>query len=479
MVDNSKGNVLIIFSTIIFLIIFVGGLTYIDKLILTLPLALILMVDLFLKFVFHIRIEVRMIYYLMLLFIIIEFSAGWSSSYDPIKSALNNGQLAMLILILFYNLITKKIPKSKELRSVIIFMVFFILFNLISTMYTYGNPTIFIKSTLDYCKYFLLIFIIFSSKSDEKDVYKLLQIYSPIVVFGFILCFLQVIGVEKAFDPFRGYYDIQFRSGMFRAIGFFPYPIEFGNYSVVLFCLYYFLNKYKYKTKWFSFVSFMLFMSVLFTGTRISLIALIFVLVLNSLKSLKQVIVTRVTLVLALLIISPFYDIQRIIDDTKNEYTVVSPREYYIDKGIEVWKEYPVFGIGYNTFGNRYYRDITNDYIFGKFGARGFDWAKLSTTDTFYAQILPEFGTVGLLLLIFFGIFIYRRHKFISKADKSNRAFFYIIITTFIMAANSSGVLFNQHIGSFLWISIGFILYRSHHLKISIHSNNKNNNIAQ
>lgn len=449
---------------------------YLDKALILLAIVLFLCFDFMLYKLAKARLEIRMVFYLLLLFIVLEQAAGLDESQNQLKSLLNNIQKLGLLAALFITVVKNKLPSVKEVRIFTALAVSFIAINFISTMTTYYDFKIFISTTLDYCKYFTLVFIILYSRFDDKDILKLLKLYSPIIIIGFILALLQFMGIERFFDMFRGIYNIQIRSGIYRSIGFFPYPIEFANYSCVLFCLYYYLNKYKYNNKFLFFISIILVLNILLTGTRVTLLALIATLILNSFKSIKQALKISFFLLILVIIMNSFFNLKEMISDTKTEYSssTLSPREYYITKGFDVFADYPVFGIGFNTYGTRYYRDITGDMIFNKYDVHAFDWFKLSTTDTFVAQILPEFGSIGVILIILSCIFVYRRYRYLNKIDMSNRAYFYIIISCLILSLNSSQVLFNPHVGSLFWISVGMIL--SNYIRVKLLEKNNLSN---
>ncbi|PHF94240.1 O-antigen ligase family protein [Bacillus wiedmannii] len=449
---------------------------YLDKALILLAIALFLCFDFVLYKLVKVRLEIRMVFYLLLLFIALEQTAGLDESQNQLKSLLNNIQKIGLLAALFITVVKNRLPAVKEVRIFTVLAVSFITINFISTMTTYHDFKIFISTTLDYCKYFTLVFIILYSRFDDKDILKLLKLYSPIIIIGFIIALLQFMGIERFFDMFRGIYNIQIRSGIYRSIGFFPYPIEFANYSCVLFCLYYYLNKYKYNNKFLLFISIILVLNILLTGTRVTLLALIATLILNSFKSIKQALKISFFLLILVIIMNSFFNLKEMISDTKMEYSssTLSPREYYITKGFDVFADYPVFGIGFNTYGTRYYRDITGDMIFNKYDVHAFDWFKLSTTDTFVAQILPEFGSIGVILIILSCIFVYRRYRYLNKIDMSNRAYFYIIISCLILSLNSSQVLFNPHVGSLFWISVGMIL--SNYIRVKLLEKNNPSN---
>lgn len=445
-----------LFST--FFILCIGLFTFWDKLVLLFLFCLFLFADFILKNIFNMRVELRILYYFLILFIIIEQSAGYDNSYHHYLDGI---QKIGLLLTVGFLVIKNKPPFNHEIKITTSIMLSLILLNFISTMLNYQDLEIFIKSTSDYLKYFTLIYIVIFSKFDDKDIFKLLKLYSPIVIIGTFFAVCQFVGIEEFFKLFIGKYNIQMRGEWERAIGFFSHPIEFANFSSVLFCVYYFLNKYKYNNKWFSFISILLIINIILTITRISLITVLLIFIIDNIKSLKNLFKKLLILFVLVLILNSFIDIQGLINYTQEEYdsSSDSPREYYIVKGIEVWKHHPLIGIGFNTYGNQYYRDLTGDKIFNKYDIHAFDWMKLSTTDTFIAQIFPEFGIIGIMLIIFFAIYIISRYKYLIKSHQhENKAYIYIIVSCLLLSFNSSSVLFNPHVGAFLWISIGMIV---------------------
>lgn len=73
------------------------------------------------------------------------------------------------------------------IQTLTLIMISFMLLNFISTLTTYGSFTIFIKTSLDYCKYFLLVYIIIASKVVEgpsKTFIHILPLYCSWVCIG-------------------------------------------------------------------------------------------------------------------------------------------------------------------------------------------------------------------------------------------------------------------------------------------------------
>ncbi|UZW14985.1 O-antigen ligase family protein [Clostridium pasteurianum] len=428
-----------------------------DKMIILLGFSLFLFFDFLLKNLFEFKAYLRILLYLLIFFIILEFILQ-QNNFSTIQKISQVAEIIILLSILTFAILKSKNWYTKEFKTLTYILVSLIICNFVSTMFQYQNIHIFIISTLDYCKYFTLIYFITLIKIDDKDILKLLKVFSIVIVILSILSILQFLGIQQFFDIFKGRFEIIERNGFYRSIGFFPYPIELGNYCAVIFCLYYFLNKYKYKETWLYFISILLVINIVLSGTRTSLLALIIVFILSNLKSARQIISAAIIIVISFLIINNFMDIQQIIDNTKVEYTGMTPRQYYTLKSIEVWKNNPIAGIGFGTYGAMKYRLQTNDVIFNKYNIHDFDFANLKTTDIFYAQILPEFGIIGVLLLFALGKFFYSRYKILKEYDKSNCAYIYVFLTMCILALNSSSIFFSPHIGTFFWFSMGMIL---------------------
>ncbi|MCB2295314.1 oligosaccharide repeat unit polymerase [Clostridium algoriphilum] len=432
--------------------------TIYSKLIILFGACLFVFVDILLRKRFEFKIELRIIFYLLISFVVLEFILQQNDTWITTQTRASIVEIMILFFLIGFALIKNENWFTKEFKIITLILIGFIFCNFISTMQHYHSLKIFITSTLDYCKYFGLIYFIMLSKVDEDDILKLLKVFSLFIIVCTILSFLQLLGNIQLFDLFRGRFDIVSRNGNYRSIGFFPYPIELGNYAAILFCLYYYLNKYIYKNIWFYFISLLLVINVVLSGTRIALVALILVFIFSNLKSVRQILSTAIIIVVASLVLNNFMNIQQMINDTKQEYVGMTPREYYILNGINVWKDNPLVGIGFGTYGSMKYRMITGDKIFNEYKLHAFDFAKLQTTDTFVAEILPEFGTLGIVLLFLFGGLFYSRYKIIEKYNKGNRAYVYVFFTICILSLNSSSVFFSSHIGTFFWISMGMIL---------------------
>lgn len=466
MLINKLQNKLIIIFAILFYVLLSFFIAK-DVMLILLGLGLFVLLDLFLNKALKFKTELRILFYLLILFLILE------SIYSGVTSNIQKLSLfveaAIMFSIVGFSLIKNKNNFfTKEFKILTIILIGLISCNFISTMLVYQSYNIFISSIFNYCKYFSLIYFIMLSKIDKKDILKLLSIFSVVVIACTIISFFQYFGNIQFFNLFRGRFDIVIRNGSYRSIGFFTYPIELGNYSAVFFCLYYYLNKYIYKTTWFYIVSFLLVVNIVLSGTRIALIAIILVFIFSNLKSIRQILFATVILIVAFLMLNCIINIQQVITDTSKEYIGLTPRQYYIEKGIDVWKDNPLFGIGFGTYGSMPYRLKTGDLIFNKYKLHEFDSANLMSTDSFVSEVMPEFGIFGMLLLFLFGRLIYTRYKILDKQDNSNRAYIYVFLTVCILSFNSSSVFFSPHVGTLFWISMGMILNNYDLIKVKL-----------
>ncbi len=458
-VINKNKNISLLIFVFLFICI-LAMFTIYEKLFIILFFCLFLMIDFFLTKFFGYRLELRILLYLLIFFLIFEFVSGQGDAFNYIRRIFYIVEALLLLLAALIAMINNPFRKAKESNILTIILISLICTNFIGSMITYGDFNIFLLSTFDYCKYFLLTYFAMLSKIDDKEILSLLRILSPLIIICTILAIFQFFGFVEFFEPFVGRFDITARSGVYRSIGFFPHPIDLGNYSSVLFCLYYYLNKYKYKSKWLFCISVLLVLNIILSGTRTALIALLIILIISSLKSIKQTIISVIALTIILFALNNIIGINSIINSTSSQYLgdTASPREYFLLKGINVWKDHAIFGIGFATYGSMKYRERTEDKIFNEYDIHAWDFANLRTTDTFMAQLLPEFGIIGLLLLSSFALFIYSRYREIFRVDNSNKAYIYVFLSCSILSLNTSSAFFSPHVGTLFWLSMGLIL---------------------
>ena len=380
----------------------------------------------------------KRMFLIMLFFWYQEFASAQENR--ALRYVIYTLEIVLMIYLLFYALNHRKKINRKPFQITTIVLITLLSVDFIGTIVTYKNPVIFFLSAYDSCKYFTLIYYILSLQPSKEDIDELLQLLSGVVIVSTFCALLQFSGATMFFDFFRGKYSVVRRLGNYRAIGIFPYGIELGNYS----CFY--------------FMEICLTCCVITSGTRTAMVNIIVIFIASNLQNIKKWIQTILIIMMVLLVGSNYVNLSEIVGRTKLDVNTELPRNYYMAKGIDVWKDYPIFGIGYATYGSDKYRTRTNDIIFDKYNAHAFDYAGLATTDSFLVEILPEFGVAGIVTWLLYGIFIFDQYKKKSKEKDFYFTFLCHILSIFIMAINTSTAFISPHIGTWFWISCGMLL---------------------
>lgn len=388
-------------------------------------------------------------------------------------------EIILLLYLLYYSFrhVCKKNIKQFKITTIVLSS--FIVLNFIATMTTYNNFIVFLFSTYDSCKYFALIYYMLAIHISKNEFIELLNLLTGVVIMQTICAVCQYFGSDFFFDAFRGKYKIVSRSGNFRSIGMFPYGIELGNYSCILFALYYNFSKLLKNRGFYRVIEICLVICVFISGTRTSMAILAFIFIMSNINNLKNFIRTLLIIGFVTLIGISFVNLDEIIARTKLDLSIELPRTYYMKKGIEVWKDHPLFGIGYTTFASAKYRESTNDIIFDQYDAHKFDYANLQTSDSFMVELIPEYGVFGIMLIILYGrnIWIYYRKKQLNK--EAYKCFVLVILSICMMSYNTSSSIFSSHIGSWFWITCGILLSYDPEEKLHIEKKKERNLIVR
>lgn len=400
----------------------------------------------------------KRLFLIMLFFWFQEFASAQEQPF--LRYSLYFLEVLLIIYLFCYGLKHRK-KRNRHQFNITTFVLIGLLFvNFISTMLTYGNLSIFLYSSYDSCKYFALIYYVLALNTSMDEFKDLLDLLAGIVIMHAFCALIQFTGSETFFDIFRGRFKIVTRTGNFRAIGMFPYGIELGNYSCILFALYYNYSKMLDKSirGFYIFIEVLLVLCVLVSGTRTSMANIIFLVIISNVNSVRGWAKTGLILMTVVIAGSNLINIEEVITRTKWDMSIELPRTYYMKKGIEIWKDNPLFGIGFNTYGSAKYRKRTNDVIFNTYNAHDFDYANLATTDSFMVEIIPEFGILGISILLFFTYEVIRQYRKKRINKQYYKMFIILNFSILVMSFNTSTAFINPHIGSWFWISCGFLL---------------------
>lgn len=451
-----NNQILIIVFAILGIVFIVGLATLHDILPLSLLALAILPLDIILKNQFKLNMNTRMIFYLILFFIIEEFMGA-----RGLNLPLPKIEMILLISLNIFSLVRNKIRIcfSKKLLWLWFVIIAFILNDFISIMSLYNSIEILKISLFAFCKYFLLVFFIINEQISEEQVRNLLKAFFIVLATGSLITVLQALDVSPAYW-FQGTYDIVIRSETSRTIGYFAYPISFASHNVILFCLYFFTNKYsEKKSKIFSIAIALTIFNAILTQTRVALLALIIIVVIDNIKHFKSMLKYIFLVLIIALIVNQFISLGDMWQVTISEYLNIngSPRQYFIQNGLAIFRDNPMFGIGYNTYANNEVRLLSGDFIFQQYGLYLWDFAGLLTTDTFYAGLLPEFGIFGLALVFLFGRDMFKKYKKVSKISPTTKTYILMILAGLILGANCSSALYSPSVGGLIWIGIGLL----------------------
>lgn len=403
-----------------------------------------------------IPINARRLIILLLFFWFQEFTSAQEN--NALRIFVYGLEIIILGYLALHSFLNRRNSNRPQMKTTFFTLIALVVFNLLGCMLTYNNILIFLYSTYDSCKYFILIFYILSINPKKEDFKSFLDLLSVIVFMNTITALFQFMGQTWMFDIFRGRYKIVSRIGSFRAIGMFPYGIELGNYSAILFALYYNFGKTaKESRKKYIIVEACLFLCAIISGTRISMAIILIIVLISNISNVKGWIKTGFIVLAVLLAASNLIDIEDMIGRTKWDISIELPRTYYFTKGMEIWKDHPIFGIGYNTYGSMKYRERTGDIIFNTYNAHAFDYAQLATTDSFVAEIIPEFGLAGITVICIFAYYVFNNYRK-KKEHEFYRVFFIALFSILLMSYNTSTALISAHIGSWFWIFSAMLL---------------------
>ncbi|RJQ56192.1 MAG: O-antigen ligase domain-containing protein [Nitrospiraceae bacterium] len=270
----------------------------------------------------------------------------------------------------------------------------------------------------------------------------------PISIFNNIQMIMIMITGGKI-DPFN------WRMGIYRTPSIMTHYNLLGFYSIFIISIYLTITK---KINAISFSS--LFAGVLLSVSRLAFLCFAFLAGFQILKGRKWFIVLLIPL-LPLLLYAVFISHNSVFSDEINvprdtitgeeiKEGMTSYREYARSKTLEVWRDYPVLGVGPGMFGgdiavknNSPYYEEYNAFVLLK---------HFRTLDQFWPQALAEMGIVGTiafagLLVSLFLTFLLSRQL---AADELTRGLFtgltvftvFVFFSTFSNSLNNAPILF-------------------------------------
>lgn len=361
-------------------------------------------------------------------------------------------ELVFLSIMLILGLVGRK----KMSTTIILIAGLFIFCDLTACLFTYNNLYIGILSVYDTCRFFAITLYVMSLKMKLEYVKNFFDVLSLFTTLVFLISLLQFMGYTNLFTPFLRNYNIVSRYGNFRAVGVFNHGIELGDFSTLMFAIFYSLSKYT-KSKWYTVCSLMMVFSVILSGTRVAFVAVALVFLMNNIKKFTSWLKMIVAVGILVVVVSSFINVELLLQRTKIDLNTETARLYYFEKGIKVWEDHPLFGIGYATYCSNRYRKMTNDCIFDEYDIHKYDFAHLKTSDSFIAEIIPEYGVIGMGLIAYMMMYARKNLNNKIKIQEEYRIIKIIFLCFIMIMLNSASAFFSYHVGSVFWIGLGLI----------------------
>ncbi|NOZ70177.1 MAG: O-antigen ligase family protein [Deferribacteres bacterium] len=340
----------------------------------------------------------------------------------------------------------------------------------------------------DYIKYFLFIFVyaaFFSDFSDFRKIFRLILILTVCLV---IVAFAQELWAlhsryiagrciydkdnyllgDSIFNIYRDSFREHWRLGIFRTPSLLRSPNFFGFYSLFILTMYFYLRR-----RVNLFVLFTLMGGIFVSVARMVYAGFLFLTGVQLFRSRRLFMILFIVPFLVILFyMSTLWDFN-IWKLTKQSLTAkvesakVTPyRKYAREKALEVWREYPFWGVGPGRFGGAV-SILFKSPLYEKYNFKpeeNYLLRKWKSLDQFWPQVLTETGIFGtasfaVMFLTFFMVFLMlgkRLDDYDLKNLFSGLAVFTVIILLWTFGGNiKNGVIFTY--SAFAGIGLGCI----------------------
>jgi hypothetical protein len=306
----------------------------------------------------------------------------------------------------------------------------------------------------EYLRYFLLTFIVYALSVDDADMEVVLKVLAPVFIGLSLLTMVQFAtghGEQFFLNPA---YPVPVRGGVHRAVGIFDWPNTWALFCGTWFFIY--LAR-RTRSSLFFITSISLALAVGATLTRWCIAALLALLVLYFLKQ-RRARWRAAALVAIIAVLAVLYggQIKSQFSDLRFYSAGEAPRVAYLREGVRIFLSEPLntlTGVGYYRFGRPVpyaIDDPRTNPINGMV-------TTLATTDSIVASLLPEFGVVGLVLLLGFFSIVLRRGMRWAKSNPAARGYVYGMAFVLISSLAASEGFFGAYAAVF-WVAAGLSL---------------------
>lgn len=395
--------------------------------------------------------------------------------WNPVlANYLNKLEEVTIVVCLPLAIIQFIINRDKNNFKYLILSIPFIVFfasGLMSGLLAGNSFLVTLHGTFDYIKYFLVFFIYAAFFKEPADIKKVFRFLLMMAVFLGVIAFIQEIWavvsryiLEKDISDHSMYIllDIPkggWRFGIYRAPSLMGHYNIIGLYSLLILTIYMSMHKK---------VNHAVLLSI-FAGVFVSVSRMIYTgfMLVAGFQILKKrwialILAVPIAIMLYYMSFLPDFNISNEVKMMVSNFTTgaslsvltedpisdLNERAYRVvarDKGLEVWKDHPLWGVGPGMFGSavayKYRSPVYEEYNF----TTVFIWIK--SLDQFWPQALAEIGIVGTaafagLLLILFVTFLISARE--SAVDEVKGLFVGLMLFMIVLILFSFGAILNH-----------------------------------
>lgn len=362
--------------------------------------------------------------------------------YLPIARVLPD--ILIAVTFIFYSISIRFKYKSKLKSYDIVFVVYLLLFSITSLLINDIVAAAVIFQIRSFSLYYFMFIIIRNLSFDKNHLRLVLKILQFVSLVLFVLAIIEKVTSKTLLFPRSIASNIIYSSNYARVYSLFLNPNTFGifiTFVIVLTFYNYLVNRNKFDLVIFT----TLFISLVLTMSRSSIIitvllicSLLVYFIIKFRKNIDKSLIIKLLCVVVIIFLSYFglnqsskVYYKQIIKGSKNEYLVnqnkkindslnlgtsdrfentlddkevenslTNGRLYSIKKGIEIFKDYPITGSGFSTFGS------ASGLNYKPYTIEKYELISPFYSDNQYIGILAETGIIGTLLILSFALLL-------------------------------------------------------------------------
>ncbi len=362
-----------------------------------------------------------------------------------------NANKIYLVYILFSNLLFFDTDKTVVfLRRLGPFLITLLFLNVLSYLFVLNSTEIFLKGCLYFVFLFLISLFAYNARITIEDIASILPGYFYLVLLPiFIVCILEIFGNRElamffAGPQYEGFNYLRF--GYYRINGIFHWPNNLAEYLGCFFILYLSLGVRNRKFFYFA-ITIFVFLIPTIVRVQIAACVLLFMVIIRSYGS--RFIRYGYVLILAIFLGFMGETVGDLASLTTKQFrSTNTPRVYYVLKSIGIAKNNFPLGEGILSTASYQSKVLGEDAFKERHYLKTFG---LATSDTFYSELLIEYGVIGSIIFIMMILWFW----FYLKGDLLR----YFIVYFAISAFSLTGMIYYGAWGVLFWLLVGIYLY--------------------